>query len=485
MTLPHMKVLAMTLLTMTAAAESPSFLREFAETRRYLAGRPASPKFSADSKTVLFLRARPKAPEQTLFELDLATGQTKELLTPEALLKGAAEHLSVAEKARMERMRMTARGFTSFELSKDNLRILVGLSGRLFVIERATGNVLELKTGAGAAIDPRFSPDSSQVGYVRENDLRVIDLKTNVEKRVTKGGTDANPHGLAEFIAQEEMSRFEGFWFSPDGKTVAFQETDSSGVEQFQIPDPMHPEMPAERFPYPRPGKPNAKVKLLLTQVSGGKVTEVLWDATAFPYLATVTWPKVGPLTLVVQNREQTREQVLKVDLKTGKTAVLLTEEDAAWLNLAQEFPHWLPDGSGFFWMTEKNGGPEVELRNADGTFNATWTKVEARYGPPEGGLVGYDEANKTLWFLGGRTPAETHVYKVKAGGAPERVVLWAEENSNESALLSPDGKAVIGRVTSLSTMPKQAVFSADGKQLAELPSVALDPTLRVHAEVK
>ena len=173
----------------------------------------------------------------------------------------------------------------------------------------------ESVVGPGAAIDPRFSPESSQVGYVRDNDVYVLDLKSNSEKRVTRGGTEVKPHGLAEFVAQEEMSRFEGFWFSPDGKTIAFQQTDHTGVEQFGIPDPMHPEVTAERFFYPRPGKANAKVKLSLTAVSGGKTTDVSWDAAAFPYLATVNWPKVGPLTLVVQNREQTREQVLKVDL--------------------------------------------------------------------------------------------------------------------------------------------------------------------------
>ncbi len=492
MTASHMKVLAMTLLTATAAtAADASFLREFAETRRYLAGRPTSPKFSPDSKTVLFLRATARAPEQMLYELEIATGQTKQLLTPEAVLEGAAATLSVAEKARMERMRMTARGFTSFQVSPDGSKILLGLSGRLYVIERNSGKVQLLKTGAGAAIDAKFSPDGLRVGFVRDNDVRGVELKTNVEKSVSTGGTELKPHGLAEFVAQEEMSRFEGFWFSSDSKTVIFQQTDHNGMEQFGIPDPMHPEAQPERFFYPRPGKANAKVTLWMTSVAGGKPTEIKWDAQAFPYLTTVKAPKIGPLTLVVQNREQTKQQVLQVEQKTGKTKLLLAEEDAAWLNIAQEFPHWLPDGSGFFWMTEKSGWPEVELRNADGSFNATWVKGTARYGAavrPGGGfseLVGYDEANQSLWFLGGTHPVETHVYRVKALGPVERVKLFADENSNEAAVLSPDGKSVVATMTSLTAMPRSAVFSAEGKQLVPLPSVAIEPSLAVHAEVK
>src|SRR3954466_5301547 len=128
-----MKVLAMTLLAATA---QDSFLREFAETRRYLAGRPTNAQLTADAKWVLFLRATQKDPRQLLYELDLASGQTKELLTPESLLKGASETLTVEEKARLERQRVTARGFTSYQVSRDGAKVLVVLSGKLYVVER-------------------------------------------------------------------------------------------------------------------------------------------------------------------------------------------------------------------------------------------------------------------------------------------------------------------------------------------------------------
>ena len=114
----HMQALLMTIVAATTSAD-PSFLREFAQTRRYLAGRPANVRLTPDGKTVLFLRAKPTSPEQTLFSFDVATGQTVELLTPESLLNGAAEKLSVEEKARLERMRVSARGFISFQLSPD------------------------------------------------------------------------------------------------------------------------------------------------------------------------------------------------------------------------------------------------------------------------------------------------------------------------------------------------------------------------------
>ncbi len=467
----------MTLLT-AAPITDAAFLREYAETRRYLAGRPVAVRVTPDGRSALFLRSEAKDSRQMLFELDLATGEAKVLLTPEAVLQGAAERLTAAEKARLERQRVSARGFTSYQLSPDGARLLVALSGRLYVVERASGRVTELATGRGACLDPKFSPDGKRVAYVREHDVHVVELEKNVERRVTKGGTEAKPHGLAEFVAQEEMSRFSGYWLSPDGQAVAFQETDHSGVEVFSINDPMHPEVQADQFFYPRPGKQNAVVTLGVQKRSGGAPTWVRWDAAEYPYLATVTW-KDGPLTLVVQNRAQTKALVLSADPKTGKTTQLHTEEDAAWLNLDQAVPLWWK-GEGFFWRTERNGAPELELRRPDGSLAASWVK-------PEAGLdkvVGFDAATKTLYFTGGPNPTANALFRVVAGGAPELVKTPAAPLSLSVATLTGDGKRLAVTHTSTRAMPATAVVDPATGAATPVPSVAVEPQLQVNLEI-
>lgn len=467
---------------MTLLAAAPitdaAFLREYAETRRYLAGRPASVRVTPDGTSALFLRSEAKDSRQMLFEVDLATGVTKPLLTPEAVLQGAAERLTAAEKARLERQRVSARGFTSYQLSADGARLLVTLSGKLYVVERASGRVTQLATGPGACLDPKFSPDGAKVAYVREHDVYAVDLAKNVERRVTKGGTEAKPHGLAEFVAQEEMSRFSGYWWSPDASAVAFQETDHAGMEVFSINDPMHPEVQADHFFYPRPGKANAVVKLGLQKLAGGAPTWVQWDAAEYPYLATVTW-KDGPLTLVVQNRAQTKELVLSVDPKTGKTTRLHLEEDAAWVNLDQALPLWWKD-TGFFWRTERNGAPELELRRPDGSLAGSWVK-------PEVGLdkvVGFHPASKTLYFTGGTNPTANALYRVVDGGAPELVKTPADALSLTTASLTGDGSMLAVTHTSTKQMPRTVVVNAATGAATEVPSVALEPKLALHLEV-
>src|SRR3954467_12702807 len=107
-----------------------SYLRLHALTRGFMLGRPVRPKLTPDGKAVLFLRAQARVPKMRLYEFDVATGKTKELLTPEALLKGAEEQLTPEEKARRERQRVSVGGFTDYQLSEDGRLILVPLAGK-------------------------------------------------------------------------------------------------------------------------------------------------------------------------------------------------------------------------------------------------------------------------------------------------------------------------------------------------------------------
>src|SRR5260221_374022 len=80
---------------------------------------------------------------------------------------------------------------------------------------------------AGDIIDPQLSPDGRAVAYVRAGDLYACEVGGaaggSAERRLTAGASDTLTHGLAEFVAQEEMDRFSGFWWSPDSRLIAFE----------------------------------------------------------------------------------------------------------------------------------------------------------------------------------------------------------------------------------------------------------------------
>jgi dipeptidyl-peptidase-4 len=457
--------------------DTDAFLKDYAETRRFLAGRPARPAFTPDGGEVLFLRSGPRSNVQALFRFDVATGSAAQLLDADALLKGASQGLSAAERAQLERQRISARGFTQFQVSPDGARTVVGLSGKLYAVERATGAVTLLDTGAGV-LDPRISPDGRFLAFVRAHDVQVLEFRTGKVRALTRGGTEATPHGLAEFAAQEEMNRFSGYWWSPDASRVAWQETSHEGMDRFATVDPLHPDAAPEVVPYPRAGKRNAQVRLFVSKLKGGKPVEVAWDRARYPYLATVKWPEGGPLCVLVQDRAQGEEVLFAVDPDTGRTAALLTERDEAWVNLDQDFPRWRKDGRGFLWMTERNGAPEVEERDARGTF----LRVRIPAGAGFSKLAGWDEGADEVTFLGSVDPTQQALFRAGATGEPKRVALeGVPEQGWVNALASKDGTKLVVEHTSPATMPRWSVHRADGARVGELPSVAESPSLPVN----
>jgi dipeptidyl-peptidase 4 len=453
------------------------YLRQHALTRGFLLGRPVRPKVTPDGKYVLFLRSQARVPTLRLYEFAVAGGKTRELLTPEAVLKGAEEKLSAEEKARRERQRVSVGGFANFQLSRDGAQILVGLSGKLYVVTRGGGKVTELKTGAGTIIDPKFSPDGKRVSFVRDHNLHVIDPATQREKRLTTGGTRAKSYGEAEFVAQEEMGRFTGYWWSPDSKFLAYEEADAGGVETWYVADPIHPGQPPHPSFYPRPGKPNVKMRLGIVPATGGETVWVAWDAKKYEYLAAVHWQKRGGLTLLVQDRKQQEQVLLKADPATGKTTPLLVERDPAWLNLHHDKPHWLGDGS-FLWTANGGEGPQLEQRDRGGELR----RVLA--GPSEGyrGLVDVDPDRGTFVYQGGEDPTQVHLFRGSLkGGKPVRLT---KEPGLHGAVFSKDHSVYVHQASLLTAMPRSTVHRADGKRVGELPSVAEDPPFVPRQEV-
>ena len=166
-------------------APADSFLHQYAATFRFRLGRPTSIKLSPSGDTVYYLRSGPRDFVQDLYRFDTRTGEESKLLTANDLLLGTRENLSVAERARRERMRLAARGIAGYELSRDGGRMLVPLSGRLFIVELPAGSTREIKSGTGA-LDPHFSFDATHVAFNRDGDLWVAEVASDKARRLTK-----------------------------------------------------------------------------------------------------------------------------------------------------------------------------------------------------------------------------------------------------------------------------------------------------------
>ena len=456
----------------SGAPGDASFFRAYAASRGFRLGHPTAIRPLPDGSAVLFLRATPRDPRQSLYEMDVRSGKTRTVIAPDAIARGG-ETLSPAEKGRRERMRVVASGFTDYELTRDGAHVLVSLSGHLFFVDRTSGASRELPTGDGAVIDPHLSPDGKSVAYVVGNDVFALGIEDRKPHAVTHGGTDDLTHGVAEFVAQEELDRSRGFWWSPDGRTVLYEEADLQGVERRTLADPGRPDSAPERIAYPRPGKPNAKVRLGLAR--GASTTWVQWDRDVYPYLARVVWSEDGPPLLYVLDRPQKTGLLLALDPETGKTREILREHDDAFLEVDPSVPSVLPGGREALWSSERDG--VSRLYKVDLASGALAPAAQKGFGYRS--VLGVDARGSLALIEASTEPSEAHVYVVSlaAGGAtPPRRIDQGQLSLAAAARNAPQQNIVPLREGGFGRHAAYLLRDLAGHELAKIPEDAEPP---------
>lgn len=369
------------------------FPRLRARTLRFGCGAPRSAQTVGDGSRALFLRS--DGPEDLVTALWLSwfdeSGEHHEtkLADPRELLGATAdsEDVPAEEKARRERAREGGTGIVGYSAGDDGNRIVFTINGRLFLTDidwnDETGapepHTREL---AGEWLDedpamytpvlnPRIAPDGEHVLYTTGSYLMLVDIGGELGDRITAvygvsvEDEDGNPAentwkiGLAEFVAGEEMDRYDGFWWAPDSQHVLFESFDTADEPTWHISDPADPEKPAAGRRYPRALTRNADVYLTVITLAFDEndryagITgnaDVDWDREAYEYVAAVNWRRGHDPLVLVQNRRQTRDQVLEVAVAAdgaalGATRVLEEHANDQWIDLIHGTPAYTPDG--------------------------------------------------------------------------------------------------------------------------------------------
>ena len=451
---------------------SEDFPRLFAKTRGFKLGAPRDIRPTEDGKHVFFLRATAQDARQSLYEVDLTQDKEVEVLSPETLLGDKTESLTKEERARRERMRITTSGFTSYEATKDGSDVIAVLSGRLFHWSRKTGKAIELKTGEGA-IDPHLSPDGERVAYVRGQDVYAIALDGGKEERITTGGTEKKTHGLAEFIAQEELDRERGFWWSPDSKSILYEEADLAKVETYYISDPAHPERAPDANAYPKAGTTNATLRFGIVSSHGGATKWIDFDNAKYAYVAQVTWQKNAPPTFYALDRPQRNGLLFTANPSTGKTTPLVEEHDDAWLNVDASCPHWLDDGSAFLWSSEKSGSWQLELHDKSGETKDVVVKGDRGYRQ----LLAVDSKKHVAFVEASPVPAYQWIESASLdGAAPPKIDVkptdWVTASFGDST-----GVYAV-RDAALAEMPRWYLRWVGSSQVREIHADVATPTV-------
>ena len=443
---------------------------------------PRAVRLSPDGALVTYLQAEPN--DQTTFDLwarPVRGGEPRRLIEGR-MIEPKDAVLTEAEKSRRERQRIGGdHGVTDYKWDETGEAILVPASGKLYLADPRTGAVRQLGDTGGGATDAKISPKGGYVTYVRDQNLRVFDLKTGQDRALTTEGKDAVSFGLSEFVAQEEMDRYTGYWTAPDDRLVAFTRVDESGVDivpRFDIAaDGVN--VVAQR--YPRAGRPNAVVELYVAPIAGGPRVKVDLGPSADIYLARVDWAKDGK-TLYVQReaRDQTRLDLLAVDPATGASRAIITEQRQPWINLNDDFTA-LKDGD-FIWGSERTGFHHLYLYRPDGTLVRAITRGDWPVAQSGGAglhpssVSGVDEKQGLVYFIASKDgPLEQHLYgtSYRDPAEPKQITAGAGWWSVE---LAKDNKSFVGSFSDPKTPVQTALYAIDGRRLSWIEENRLAP---------
>ncbi len=429
---------------------------------------------SPDGQLVAFLRSREDNVDvQDLWAAPTGPGEPYKLIDARALVPDAGE-LSEAEKARRERMRISARGVVEYSWDQQGRYILAPLEGDIFLATRADGKVRRLTETPADEIDAKVSPKGSYVSYVRDQNLIVYDLASGKETPITDDGAGLISWATAEFIAQEEMDRDTGYWWSPDERYIALTRVDESPVDvvpRFEITGG-GATMVEQR--YPRAGRPNAVVELYVRDLQSGARVKVDLGADTDIYLARVNWSGDGK-TLYVQrqSRDQKTLDLLSVDPTTGASRVILSQRASAWVDLNDDF-RVLSDGR-FIWSNEDSGWRHLYLYDRNGRRLRAITRGDY----PVKHLDGVNEQTGDVYFTasmrdGKELPIEQQMFRANLNRTVDPVAVtpgggWWTVSVNGPAT------AYVGNYSDPATPTQSALYRIDGTRVRWIEENRLD----------
>lgn len=419
---------------------------------------PRMLRLSPDGRLATLLRNRPDDRDRyDLWAVDTTTGEARMLVDSARLGTGAA--LSEEEMMRRERARLSGvRGIVSYAWAPDGRSILVPLDGDLY-LAGLDGNVRRITATPQTELDAQVSRTGRYISFVRDQNLHVFDTSGG-ERALTSDGGGTVTWGSAEFVAQEEMDRRTGHWWSPGDRYIAIARVDEARVNVVTRAAIGAEGTRVYQQRYPAAGTPNALVELYVMRPDGSGRVKVDLGEDSDIYLARVNWTADGRALLVQrESRDQKRLDLLSVDPETGRATVLFTETSDTWINLHDNLRP-LNDGS-LLWTSERSGFAHI-YRFSEGR----WTQLTDGDWAVKA-IVGVDQARGHIYFTGNMdSPIEQHLYRVDMNrpGAPRRLTEAGWWNNVEM-----DASATRALVTRSSPAQPPQVYLADtsGRRLA------------------
>ena len=360
----------------------------------------------------------------------------------------------------------------SYQWSKDGKWLMVFTNGEQVWRSRSRGDfwLLNLETDSlyqlgGENIEAKklmfakFSPDSSKVAYVRDNNIYMEKVGSKAVTALTTDGNDTIVNGNFDWVYEEEFTIRDGFRWSPDNKSIAYWQLDTSGVKYFTMinnTDDLYPTL--KEFPYPKAGEMNSAVKVGVVSLNDKKTRWAeLGGDNRDRYIPRISWAGTGE-SLMIQdlNRPQSHNKVWLFDWQKQQLTKILEDKDDAFIEWFYK-ANWSKDGKFFIWHSERDGWRHLYRVSRDGKTVVDLTPGE--YDIID--MLALNEDKNVMYFTASPDePGQRYLFRTSLDGSskPVRVTPASFDGSN-SYYMSKDTSWAMHTFSKFGTPPMKEII--------------------------
>ncbi|WKK83272.2 S9 family peptidase [Marivirga arenosa] len=270
-----------------------------------------------------------------------------------------------------------------------------------------------------------FSPDASKVAYVFENNIYIFDLESEETTQVTSDGKiNEIINGGSDWVYEEEFYITKTFYWSLDGKKLAYYTMDESHVREYTLQKWNDGQLYPENYvyKYPKAGEDNSYVWISVYDLASEKSVKMDIGEEKNQYIPRVQWTKNSNLLSIIRmNRRQNILEILHANASTGESKVVLKEESETYvaLNYCDDLTY-TNDGKYFIHSSEMEGFKHLYLYTLDGKLvrqitEGDWEVVS---------IVGIDQDNSTIYYISTEnSPLDRSFYSIKMNGKKKQLL--------------------------------------------------------------
>lgn len=443
---------------------------------------PMGVQISPDGERVTLLRGKQDDPDRyDLWEYHIESGQLRRLVDADDVVPEEGE-LSADEQAMRERLRIVGvSGIIDYSWSDDARQLLFPLGGDAYMVsldEQGGQKIRQLLDTETFETDTRLSPKSNWLSFVREQDLYILDIESGEETRITHDGGGVIRNGQAEFVAQEEMRRYTGYWWSPDERYLAYIRVDESPVDNLERFEIGAEDIEVIQQRYPRAGTDNALVELYVHDLHSGERRQMDLDEETDIYLYRVDWfPDSQHLAVQRQPRDLQSLDLLRFDVASGEPTPLLREQSPIWVELQDDLT-FVGETGEFVWTSGRSGHQHLYLYSAEGELIRPLTAGDWSLAGPRGrSVLGVNAEQREVYFIAATDHAlQRHLFVQSLDtDAPEQPRQITRGEGTHAVTLSGDQSVFVTTFSSPDQPPQVSLHGIDGERITWINENRLD----------